>query len=231
MSSSPVSLEALMKSLGYFFKAENLLQQALTHCSAGPINNERLEFLGDALLSFVIADELFKRFFNASEGELSRLRAFLVKGEALASISTELNLGQYLLLGPGELKTGGNRRQSILADAFEAVIAAVYLDGGIEPCRQLILSLYEKKLAALTVKADMDATLKDAKTRLQEFLQSNQRSLPTYSLLQVEGKAHEQIFYVTCHVASLKKAVTGKGSNRRRAEQHAAEQMLKLLLG
>lgn len=213
----------MCQRLDYTFTNQNLLKQALTHCSAGSENYERLEFLGDSILSFVIANELFVLFPKSTEGELSRLRAFLVKGECLAEIGMEIGLGDYLYLGQGELKTGGFRRSSILADAMEAVIAAVFLDGGLEKSAAVI-----KKLFCSRLKKDaLQNNIKDFKTVLQEYLQAQKKPLPEYTLLKTEGDEHEQIFHVTCSVKGLGQASQGKGSTRRKAEQEAAEKMLR----
>ncbi|KTD07018.1 ribonuclease III [Legionella jamestowniensis] len=220
-------LERLYRRLGYRFKNSALLKQALTHCSAGSPNNERYEFLGDSILSFVIAHALFIEFPEQTEGQLSRLRAFLVKGETLAEIATEIGLGDYLFLGQGELKSGGFRRASILADALEAVIAAVFLDGGVEASKDLVIHLYRSRLEDET----LHDNLKDAKTQLQEYLQAHKKPLPEYSLLKVEGEEHEQVFYVNCKVSGIKMPTVGHGSNRRKAEQDAARQLLHELKG
>ncbi|MCC5013933.1 MULTISPECIES: ribonuclease III [Legionella] len=218
-------LQRLSRRLGYEFKTLALLKQALTHCSAGSENNERFEFLGDSILSFVIANALFEMFPEQSEGQLSRLRAFLVKGEMLAEIATEIELGDYLYLGQGELKSGGFRRASILADALEAIIAAVFLDGGIQASQQLILSLYQSRLDD----EGLHDNLKDAKTQLQEYLQAEKRPLPEYNLTKIEGEEHEQVFHVSCKVSGFRTVTSGQGPNRRKAEQHAATLLLQLL--
>jgi ribonuclease-3 len=223
LTSSP---EALEKSLGYRFDDPNLLKQALTHCSAGSRNNERLEFLGDALLGCVIAAELFDRHPKAREGELSRLRASLVRRESLAELAQELEIGRYLRLGTGERKSGGHNRNSILADALEAVFGAIYLDGGFAACRRGILRLFSDRLAAA---ADPEA-LKDAKTRLQEYLQSRQMALPEYTVIEVSGEAHAQSFRVQCLLGDSRLAPTlGSARSRRQAEQRAAGKMLEQL--
>lgn len=213
----------LCRALGYEFRNNRLLEEALTHCSAAGRNNERLEFLGDSILNFVIAAELFRAYSRASEGELSRLRASLVKGETLAALARDLALGDYLYLGSGELKSGGFRRNSILADALEAIFGAVYLDSDFETCRQLILRLYREQLSALPKVSE----LKDPKTRLQEYLQARQQSLPIYHVVEIAGEAHAQSFTVQCQVDNLRTVAVG--SSRRRAEQEAARQALKLL--
>ncbi len=219
----PVNLERLCRRLDYEFKNIVLLKQALTHCSVGSDNYERFEFLGDAILSFVIANSLFQLFKDKSEGQLSRLRAFLVKGETLSEIATEIELSDYLYLGQGELKSGGFRRTSILADALEAIIAAVFLDNGFAASEKLILHLYQSRLQ----KEALDENLKDPKTQLQEQLQAKKLPLPTYALVEVVGEAHEQVFHVSCSVEGLKISTLGQGSSRRKAEQEAALLFLK----
>jgi ribonuclease-3 len=211
-------LQSLARKCQYEFQDSALLTAALTHRSKHSINNERLEFLGDAILGFVIADELYRRFPAAAEGELSRCRSSLVKGEALAKLARRLELGEYLQLGPGELKSGGYRRNSILADAFEAVIGAIYLDGGLEQARAFIHLNYQDTLTTLTIE---DAT-KDAKTQLQEFLQGRRLGLPTYKVVATSGSAHQQTFKVSCHVKHFDVNTEGEGSSRRKAEQMAA---------
>lgn len=220
------NLDRLCRRLGYEFVNLELLKQALTHCSAGIKNNERFEFLGDSILSFVIANVLFERFPDESEGQLSRLRSFLVKGDMLAEIALELQLGDYLYLGQGELKSGGFRRASILADALEAVIAAVFFDGGIEASRELIFRLYATRLADKNM---LQNNIKDSKTQLQEFLQAEKYPLPEYVLLKVEGEEHKQVFYISCSVKGVEKVTEGSGDNRRKAEQQAAMVLLQFL--
>lgn len=214
------------QSLGHRFEREELLTQALTHRSFGPCNNERLEFLGDALLGFVIAESLIERFPNVNEGTLSRMRAALVKRESLAQLARELKLGEALRLGPGEIRTGGHERDSILADALEAVFGAIYLDAGFERARSVILGLFASRLEQI----DARESGKDPKTRLQEWLQAARRPLPEYQVLAVEGEQHEQTFLVSCQLQDAALVTQGTGSSRRRAEQAAAEQMLELLL-
>jgi len=218
-----VTAARLCTNLGYVFQQPGLLEEALTHRSASPRHNERLEFLGDALLNLVIADYLFQRYPQASEGELSRLRANLVKGEALAELARGLNLGQSLRLGQGELRSGGPQRESILADALEAIFAAVYLDGGLESCRRLILHLYQDELEGLASAGE----LKDPKSRLQEYLQAHQQPLPVYTVLEIRGEPHLQSFTVECAVAGCRAVAVG--SSRRKAEQDAARQVLEQL--
>lgn len=218
-------LERLYKKLGYTFTTHAYIKQALTHCSAGQMNNERFEFLGDSILSFVIAEALFKRFPDQSEGQLSRLRAYLVKGEMLADIAAELSLGDYLYLGQGELKSGGYRRASILADALEAIFAAVLLDAGFEACRNVILHVYHSRLQD----DGLNDNLKDYKTQLQEHLQATKHPLPQYTLEQIQGEEHDQLFYVSCDLPRLKLSAKGQGPTRRKAEQDAAKQLLEKL--
>ncbi|KTD75272.1 ribonuclease III [Legionella waltersii] len=219
------NLERLARRLNYHFQNPAYLKQALTHCSVGSDNYERFEFLGDSILSFVIAHELFNRFPTHTEGQLSRLRAFLVKGDMLAEIAKELQLGDFLFLGQGELKSGGFRRASILADSLEAIFAAIYLDSGIESAKQTILSLYRSRLD----NPNLNESLKDSKTQLQEYLQSNKMPLPDYELTKVEGNEHSQIFFITCRIDGVDEPSFGKGETRRKAEQMAAKLMLDLL--
>ncbi len=218
-----INLQRLSRRLGYEFKTWGLLKRALTHRSAGVENNERYEFLGDSILNFVISSTLFIRFPEQTEGELSRLRSFLVRGEMLAEIANEISLGDYLYLGTGELRSGGFRRASTLADALEAVIAAVFLDGGLVASQELILTLYCSRL-------DMQGgNLKDAKTQLQEYLQAHKKPLPIYDLLKIEGEEHEQIFHVVCKISGIKQTAIGRGASRRKAEQDAASLLLQQL--
>jgi ribonuclease III len=219
---SSSSNNKLCRTLGYNFNDPMLLQQALTHRSAARENNERLEFLGDAILSFVISTELYCRFESIDEGTLSRLRASLVKGDTLAVLARGLELGDYLQLGPGELKSGGFRRGSILADTLEAIFGAIFLDSDIAAVKQVILSLYAERLNNV----DPSAALKDPKTRLQEFLQSRNHALPEYEITDVQGKDHEQRFTVTCTVPTIGEPVVAHGGSRRKAEQAAAQQAL-----
>lgn len=212
----------LFKKIGYEFADTNLLQLALSHRSVGKNNNERLEFLGDSILGFIIAEELFSRFPGANEGELSRFRAGLVKKSILAEIARELDLSSYLILGTGELKSGGATRESILADALEAVISAIYVDAGLDTCRQKLLKWFVSRLDKL----DLKDPQKDAKTRLQEYLQSRKQQLPRYQIVEVQGKDHEQTFSVSCKIQDLDKPVTAQGYSRREAEQQAAEMVL-----
>ena len=218
-------LASLEDQLGYHFKDTTLLRTALTHRSAASSNNERMEFLGDAVLGYLISSELFQRFPTATEGILSRLRASLVKGDTLADIATQLQFGDYLILGSGELKSGGFRRRSILSDAFEAVIGAIYLDSDIDTVRQCILPFFKQRLD----ECDPAAVKKDAKTRLQEYLQSRGQALPEYSVINISGEAHKQTFEVECRLTELEVISSGQGSSRRKAEQQAAKKALELL--
>lgn len=211
--------------LNYRFRDPVLAQLALTHRSIGKPNNERLEFLGDALLGAIIAEMLYEAHPKASEGELSRLRAQLVNGQALALVARELELGDELKLGPGELKSGGFRRDSILADAFEALVAAVYLDAGFEACREVVRGLFGERIAALR------RSSKDAKTRLQEWLQAGGWPLPQYELTASHGEDHAKTFDVSCAISEpLPVQAEARGVSRRAAEQDAAETVLNQLL-
>lgn len=209
---------ALQEGLGYQFHDPRLLRQALTHRSHGTPHNERLEFLGDGVLNCIIAAELYTRFARLQEGELSRLRASLVREQRLHELATRLALGEQLRLGEGELKSGGFRRPSILADALEALIGAVYLDGGFAAARAVVARLYEPLLATL----DPRGADKDPKTQLQEWLQSRKYALPQYSVIATLGAAHEQRFEVECLVRELAVRTVGSGASRRLAEQAAA---------
>ena len=211
-------LARLQQALQYQFCNLELLRVALTHCSASGANNERLEFLGDSILNHVIAEALYRRFPDASEGEMSRMRASLVKGETLAEIAVELELGDDLRLGVGERKSGGHRRSSILADALEAVVGAILLDSDVEQCRDRVLVWFAPRLQRLS----LGAVDKDAKTQLQEYLQGRSKPLPEYDLLSIEGVDHEQQFRVACRLSKPLLVVEGKGASRRKAEQDAA---------
>lgn len=212
----------LRRRLDYAPRDEALFRAALTHRSAPGLNNERLEFLGDAVLNLVVARHLFEALPEATEGDLSRLRARVVSAEPLAEVAGSLGLGEALKLGTGELKTGGFRRQSILADALEALFGALFLDGGLEAAEALIIRLLGPRIASLPAAE----TLKDPKTRLQEYLQSRGLALPAYSVDGVEGEPHAQTFQVSCRVKVLGLSAQGHGSSRRRAEQAAAERIL-----
>lgn len=215
-------VKVLQARLDYAFQNTELAQAAVTHRSAGGRNNERLEFLGDAVLGLVIAEALYRQLGALAEGDLSRLRASLVNRDTLAELGQELALGELLLLGAGERKSGGFRRKSILADAIEALLGAVYLDGGFTAARDLVLHLFTGRLQSLP---DPEQ-LKDAKTRLQEYLQGRGLAIPVYDMLEVRGKAHEQSFVVRCEIAALDIVTQGTGRSRRLAEQQAAEQGL-----
>ncbi|WP_018982979.1 ribonuclease III [Salinimonas chungwhensis] len=212
----------LSRALGYTFNDESLLAQALTHRSAAKTHNERLEFLGDAVLGMVVADALYKTFPSVPEGKLTRMRSTLVKGDTLAEMAKEANVGELLRLGQGELKSGGHRRSSILADAMEAILGAIYLDAGLETVRRVILSLWDSRIQAL----DPNEHPKDNKTRLQEFLQSRRVPLPVYEVVNITGKDHAQTFEVGCSVSEFDLTVTASGNSRRKAEQQAAKLML-----
>ncbi|MEM9243069.1 MAG: ribonuclease III [Pseudomonadota bacterium] len=218
-------LHELMTKLDYQFKDDTLLRQALKHRSAGPDHNERLEFLGDSVLNFAIADILFRQFPNAREGQMSRLRADLVNKDALASIARDLNLGEHLILGQGEYKSGGTDRDSILSDCMEAVIAAMYLDSDMKTCLPCLHALYRSKLENLS----LTKITKDAKSELQEYLQRLRLPLPEYELKSVKGKDHNQKFVMACRCNLCAHDVLGEGGSRRRAEQDAAKNMLALL--
>ena len=215
------NLPRLCRTLGYEFNKLSFLEQALTHRSAASQHNERLEFLGDSILSIVISDALYHQFPKATEGDLSRMRATLVCGKMLAEIAKEFKLGDYLKLGPGELKSGGFRRESILADAVEAIIGAIYLDADLEACRVLVLNWYKTRLAVIE-----PINQKDPKTLLQEHLQGFKKPLPVYKVVNISGEAHAQTFTVECKIEQLDKAVVGIANSRRKAEQIAAAEVL-----
>ncbi len=217
--------EHLCCSIKYQFSDVALLQTALTHRSAGSHNNERLEYLGDAILGAVIAAELYSNFPHLNEGQLSRLRSSLVKKESLAGVSRELGLGDYLLLGSGELRTGGHSRDSILADALEALFAAVYLDGGYRSAQKVILLLFNSKIATLSPELEQ----KDPKSRLQEYLQARHLSLPDYTIVEVTGDPHAQHFIVKCVVPDMPQEAIGHGGSRQKAEQDAAACLLRAI--
>ena len=210
------------EKIAYRFNDESLLKLALSHRSMGCANNERLEFLGDAVLGLVMAESIYQRFPTASEGEMSRLRSLLVNKQSLAEVAQRLSLGDELLLGPGELRSGGRQRASILADTFEAVIGAIYFDGGLDAAKASITQVFAYKLDVL----DLDQVSKDAKTRLQELLQSQHLSLPLYELVLTAGKPHEQQFHVRCRVQGVALETMGQGRSRREAEQMAARLFL-----
>ena len=221
-------LDRLERKIGYCFNDIALLKQALTHRSAATQHNERLEFLGDSILNFTIAEALYHQFPRCNEGELSRMRATLVREPTLAILARQFELGDYMSLGSGELKNGGFRRESILADCVEAIIGAISLDQGLAVMTQVIRNWYQQLLAEIKPGDNQ----KDAKTRLQEYLQGKHLPLPTYEVVNIQGEAHCQIFTVKCKVKSAEKidrTFVAKGSSRRKAEQAAAEQILKEL--
>lgn len=215
----------LVDRIGHGFVNQGLLAQALTHRSAGAPHNERLEFLGDSVVNLLVAEALFERWPKADEGALTRARAELVREAALAAIARQLELGARLTMGPGEMKSGGHRRDSILADALEAVVAAIYLDAGFEACRAVVLPWFEPLLEALPV----GRPEKDAKTRLQEWLQARQRPLPGYELVAETGDDHAKSFLVRCLTQDPPLMAEGEGSSRRNAEQLAAAALIEQL--
>jgi ribonuclease-3 len=220
-----VTLKDLCKQLNYQFQDISLLERALTHRSYGDKNNERLEFLGDAVLNFCIAEKLFHQYPAYKEGDLSRSRSNLVNGEILAVLATEFNISCYLKMGAGELKSGGLERKSTLADTMEAIIGAIYLDGGADVCREQIAGWFSK---AFVTKASRGHQ-KDPKSQLQEYLQAQKIALPVYALLSITGKENEQLFQVSCSISGLPHTIQGSGTSRKYAEQDAAAKILKLL--
>ena len=217
--------EFLQRRIKHRFADTALLTRALTHRSAGAPHNERLEFLGDGVVNLFVAEALFQRWPNADEGALTRARAELVRESSLAVIARQLELGQHLLMGPGEMKSGGHRRDSILADALEAIVAAIYLDAGYEACRAVVLPWFEALLEALPV----GKPEKDAKTRLQEWLQARQKPLPNYQPVAETGEEHDKRFVVSCTLAEPVLSAEGEGGSRRVAEQAAAAAVLEQL--
>lgn len=216
----------LEQCLGYQFTNAALLKTALTHRSFSANHNERLEFLGDSILNFTIAEALYAQFPDAREGQLSRLRAAMVKGETLAEIAIEFELGDFLYLGEGELKSGGRERASILADVVEAIIGGIYFDAGMEVVKPLILKWFDSRLKGLSLANHQN---KDAKSILQEWLQGRKKALPVYDVVKVEGELHEQMYTVSCSVSAFKAKTEGVASNRKTAEKLAAADMIKLL--
>lgn len=212
-------LVALQKQINYSFKNIDLLIHALTHRSANKIHNERLEYLGDSILSYVIAEALFERFPKVDEGDLSQMRSSLVCGETLAKMGQNFNIGDSMILGPGELKSGGHRRESIISDAVEAIIGAIYLDSDIQTIKQLILAWYQTRL----VQIQPGIRQKDSKTRLQEYLQGQRQNRPVYLIVEVIGDDHDQEFVVQCKLENDDNQYLGRGVNRRKAEQAAAQ--------
>ena len=225
MKHSDIELARLQRKLGHQFNDLSLLTQALTHRSAKGKHNERLEFLGDSILSFIIAELLYDKFPKANEGELTRMRSNLVRGVTLSGIARDFDLGQYLILGPGELKSGGHRRDSILEDVVEALIGAIYLDDGLEPAKRAILSWLDKEIQQVNPQSQH----KDPKTRLQEYLQGRKHALPNYEVISTTGQSHNQEFTVQCLVEELDLEVVSKGTSRRKAEQAAALKILELI--
>lgn len=219
------ALNLLAKKLGYVFTTPALLEQALTHRSAKGPSNERLEFLGDAVLNFTIAAALYEARNKAMEGELSRLRANLVNGRVLAEVAQAFELGDFIRLGSGELRSGGSQRASILADAMEAIIGAIFVDGGFEAARHCILQWFATRLQSL----DKVGVIKDAKTQLQEYLQARKYHVPIYTVIKVQGKDHDQLFIIECKVDGMRLKTQGEGHSRRIAEQIAAENFLQEL--
>ncbi|NBI12895.1 ribonuclease III [[Haemophilus] felis] len=220
------NIDRLQRKLGYEFKQLALLKQALTHRSAAAQNNERLEFLGDAILNLIIGEALFHQFPKCNEGELTRMRASLVREPTLAILARQFELGDYLSLGTGELKSGGYRRESILADGVEAIIGAICLDSHLDTVRQIVQSWYQPLLAQIKPGDNQ----KDPKTRLQEYLQGKRLPLPTYQVVDIKGEAHCQIFTVQCQIDNDERIFIGTGSSRRKAEQMAAEKILQELI-
>ncbi|GJJ80247.1 ribonuclease 3 [Pasteurella canis] len=219
------NLERLQKKIGYQFNQITWLKQALTHRSAAVKHNERLEFLGDAILNFIIAEALYHQFPKCNEGELSRMRATLVREPTLASLAREFELGDYMALGPGELKSGGFRRESILADCVEAIIGAISLDSSLEITSEIVQNWYKELLNQIKPGDNQ----KDPKTRLQEYLQGKHLPLPTYNVIDIKGEAHCQTFTVECTIQNIDRTFIGVGSSRRKAEQAAAENLLQEL--
>ncbi len=217
---------SLSQIIHYTFNDPSFMIMALTHRSFSAQHNERLEFLGDSVLSFLIANELYKRFPRIDEGDLSRLRAQLVKESSLSTIATSMGLGDFIRLGEGELKSAGWRRPSILADTFESMIGAIYLDGGIEPTHQFVLRFFETQLNEI----DPKLIQKDPKTLLQELLQSKKSDLPIYTVVSIEGEAHSQTFTIECHIRQSNIKTQGVGNSRRIAEQEAASKAYQLML-
>jgi len=218
-----VNAEQFLALTGFQFSQQELLEQALTHRSfSRSVNNERLEFLGDSILNLIISNHIYRRFTESDEGDLSRIRASLVKQETLAWIAREINLGDHIQLGGGELKSGGFRRASILSDALEALIGAVYLDSDYQQTETVVLDWYRELLENL----DEGANLRDPKTQLQEYLQAHKKQLPGYRVEQTTGKSHDQVFTVSCRISDPDMQSNGQGSSRKIAEQQAARKIL-----
>lgn len=227
MTLSATAIRRVNKAIGYEFNDTALLKRALTHRSASAKHYERLEFLGDSILSMVIAEALFQRFTKQDEGDLSRMRATLVCGPTLAQLAKKFELGETLQLGPGELKSGGFRRESILSDAVESLIGAVYLDSDLDTCKAMVLQWFQPMLEAIKP----GVSQKDPKTRLQEYLQGRQQPLPVYEVVARQGQAHNQKFTVSCTIEGLADPAQGTGTSRRKAEQAAASAVLDQLEG
>ncbi len=227
MTDGAAKRRRLEQALGHQFADPELLTLALTHRSAGSRNNERLEFLGDSIVNHIIAEALYRKFAAAREGDMSRMRASLVKGDTLAEVARELDLGEFLILGPGERKSGGDGRGSILADTREAVVGAILLASDVVRCRTCVQSWFNQRLEQMA----LGTADKDAKTRLQEFLQGRGNPLPDYELLDVQGEDHNQQFRVACRISKPATVEEGVGSSRRKAEQAAAQSALGRLVG
>jgi ribonuclease-3 len=220
------SLDLLLKHLNYNFTQPAFLHEALTHSSAGTPNNERMEFLGDALLGFVIATALYHQYNTANEGQLSRLRSRLVNRETLTLLAKDIDLGEYLHLGIGELNSGGKNKNSTLSNAMEAILAAVYLDGGLDAATRLILHLYKERLYEKLP----EQNIKDSKTKLQELMQARANPLPEYEVIEISGSQHQQWFKVCCRISNYSNTTEGSGSTKRSAEQQAAQKMLAIIV-
>ncbi len=217
--------QRLEQRLGYHFEDPRQLQLALTHRSHGATNNERLEFLGDSILNFIVGEALFKRLPEAREGQLSRLRSQMVKGDTLAELAREFELGECLVLGEGEMRSGGNTRDSILADSVEAIIGAIYLASGLDVCRERVLTWFAPRLDKL----HLDTSAKDSKSRLQEYMQAQRQPLPEYVVVAVGGEGHAQMFTIECRVALAAQPTNATASSRREAEKQSALLMLSQL--
>lgn len=224
-----MNYKQLIQRIGFEFQNEKYLELALSHKSVGAHNNERLEFLGDAILNFIIAGELFNRFPNATEGQLTRMRSYFICEDMLVEIAKAWELGKYIILGTGEQRSGGHQRASILADTVEGILGAIYLDcsANMQIIQQVVLSWYADKFASF----DDNKLLqyKDAKTVLQEILQAKKQPLPEYAIIKIDGERHDQTFYVECKTVLLPQSVSGIGNSRRKAEQMAAEKVLEIL--
>lgn len=222
MQKNQIKFNELERAIGYRFADGELAKLALSHKSFGKENNERLEFLGDSLLNLIIAEALFRKFPSAKEGELSRLRSQFVKGETLAEIAREKNLGELILLGSSELKSGGFRRASILADVIEALIGAIYLDAGMDVCQRKVLEWYQPRLSS----ADIALSVKDPKTRLQEYMQERGKSLPCYRVVEESGQNHAREYLIECRLLGETETFEAKACSKRAAEKVAAEKAL-----